>query len=356
MRYALRNMVVLVALLLCTPAAALRGAETRLESTAVQQQEPGRQADAASNDSRSFHIVSDRMWRARGRADAKIIVSAPTPSSVDQTVKMLSERHKTHKAAAYLCAGDHIAAIKVLLPLVDEFVVVPFHGASDEKPAVDELTWPGYDHPLINRLRQVRRLTQGKRLNAALLASFVSPARVWGVGAERNTKFEEVQWMMFAVVGADWDGIVWYDFDVTRGQFAQFAPRVTQIADALEQHGSDLGSASPMRWVQSSQGQPVSALCSGRTLFVVLLNPEYFALNAEGTGVCSPEEPTERKGELLIKIPAGRAVTSGAFLLGQPVDITHDKDIVRVKYSFTGGGDLIVLNLSDEAKAGRDQQ
>jgi hypothetical protein len=301
-----------------------------------------------------FIVAHQRQLYAEARRNGYLITGAPdltSESAKSDFTRRIEARGQDRKVLAQFCAGAHEPQIAFMLPLADEFLPVVFRDGSSDKPRPDEYAWYGYEHPLVNQLRLLRRMTQGKRLYGWMMASFMPSGDYWGTGAIRETTLEEVEWMICALVGADWDGIVWYDFNLSRPKFAAFAPRVTEICETLRDCADALGAAEPVNWAREAQGRPVSALVSGKQLFVVLLHPDCMPSEAgHPAPLCAPEL-RRCHGDLQLALPKGLHVKSVTSLLGEAADWATTPDSATLRYSVTGGGEILLVNLEERTES-----
>lgn len=148
--------------------------------------------------------------------------------------------------------------------------------------------------------------------------------------------------MILATVGADYKGIIWV------GQF-DTGGRLRTLAHNLLCYADDLGTAKPVGWATAPQGQPVSALASNRMLFVVLLHPEYFRDPLVGGIQKLPLDPKVQTGEVTLALPDGVTTGPGISLYGKPLKPRTEGGMVVVPYRFAGGGEMLALDLKQNA-------
>ena len=298
-----------------------------------------------------FIIMPEGVFLAEVRSSGRIFVSPMYLDSWPKETERLRNGATADRVVVYLCSGGQFEALEAFLGVADTFVVWPFIQLCDQGPEKSDQVWPGLNHPLVNRLRKMRSIAAGKRLYASVPAGRIGPRTFWPGNVERGAAFEEAQWMTLAVIGADWDGILWYDLDV----LCEWACRMSEIEDALKQLAGGLAAAWPVGWVETSGNAAASALFSGENLFVVLLNPSYMTVGRNGACVLVPDEPTRLEGELVMRPPEDSSLQSGRTLLGEPLELVRDGGAVRVNYGFSGGGEMLVfdLNPNKDAQAAR---
>jgi hypothetical protein len=291
-----------------------------------------------------FPMMGQDMFFAKVRSSGRTLV-AGFYVQWDAEVKRLQHATTPDKVVVDLCYGSPYNAIRTFIPVADQFVMSPFVDLCDEGPQTGDKIWPTLDHPLVNRLRKIRTLAPDKRIYATIAITNSRGTLPAGV-ADHATSLAEAQWIICALVGSGWDGILTFDFD----QASQYASDILRIEEALRQHAADLASASPVDWVRDSTGQPISSLCSDDRLFVVLLDPTCYALDHNGNCTVPLKALTPRKGQIIITPPHGLDVRSGRTLLGKPLELAHAGDIISSLYEFEGGGDILVFDLAGGAR------
>jgi hypothetical protein len=232
------------------------------------------------------------------------------------------------------CVNSQVRSIQCCIPLLDMGAINPFRELSLKAPASESLLWPGYEHPITNRVRELRETAGDKRLLARIPIGDVESKYI----TKREPTFEEIEWMILATVGADYKGIVWVGSFDTGGRLRNLGHNLLCFAD-------DLGTAKPVGWATAPKGQPVSALASKKMLFVVLLNTEYFQDPVIGKIQKLPLEPKVQTGEVTLTLPEGTTTDSGISLYGKPLKPRLEGGKVVVPYRFVGGGDMLALDL-----------
>lgn len=309
---------------------------------------PVEKASSARRKAEPFEFLSRDAWYARSRASGILIKAAYLTRPVHEVMDEVKREQGSRKVALFICNGPQRKQMSTWLSLSDEICIFLYHLTSDKPPKPGELIWPGYNNPLINRVREVRHTTANKKLLATFSTIGSSKGQVWGISRTRRLVFEELQWMTFAAIGGNYQGVIW------RQCMPSDLPdrRLSRVEASIKTHARDLGMAHPVGWVEAPKNQPASSLCSDNKLFVVLLNPAYMAPNPDGKTISVPLEPGSPRGEITIRVPAGCALKSGTYLDGRPLRLLRDQDTVRVKYRFRGGGEMLIFDLSRDSAEG----
>ena len=247
------------------------------------------------------------------------------------------------------CTSGQLRTIKQCADLVDVAAINPFVRTSQNPPDDDTLLWPGFDHPIVNRIRDLRSAAGENRLIARL------DLQGYGHGEGRFFEgrgpiFDEIHWLVYATIGSDFKGIVWlyWPSDPTLGG------RIKHLETSLKRYRDDLGAARPVAWAAGPDGQPVSALRSGKVLFVVLLNPSYMQIDDRTQVAKLPVDPQLCEGVVECRLPADLQVVEGTTLSGIPVELDADGALVKAAYSFRSGGEILVLRLAGETTTETD--
>jgi len=261
----------------------------------------------------------------------------PPKQAVAKLKRLLSTHRRTVPSTIWVCRANQMRTLITFAPLVDRVVVNPFVFTSKKPPGKDDRIWPTFDHPHVNYLREVRRNTAGTALLACIDVDGESHHF-----SKRSASFEEIKWLAYAAVGANFQGIVW------RGDLDRltWGNRLRQIGVGLRRHAADLGQATPVKWVTDRERKPMSALCSVNTLFVILLTPEYLATVGVHKTMVLPTTIPEVHGELELAPPAGVDVTHAHTLMGLPAPLHRAAGRIRVNYAFKGPGKILVFRLS----------
>lgn len=254
--------------------------------------------------------------------------------------EIMSHRRADIVSSIWICRANQMATLKRFAPLVNTIAINPFVYPSNKRPTAGDPCWPGFDHPYINRIREIRTAARGKRLLGGIRLDRDLPPK--GGRQKHRTSFEEVQWKLYAVIGAGFRGVVWR-WESKDAVF--FFDRVKRLENQLKPYVKDLGAARLVNWVKGPSEQPVSATVSDRRLFVILLSPYFMTVGKDGNTVRHPLGTSLREGELRILLPAGRTIASGATLAGIAVELSAQGQTARVRYRFRTPGEILVLRL-----------
>jgi len=251
--------------------------------------------------------------------------------------KILAARDPGRPATMWICRHKQIETLRRFGPMVDEIGVNPFAAEGMVGPRRGETIWPGWNHTIINRVREIRRITEGKRLLAAV---DVGGESLWF--PQRRASLEEIRWQVLAAIGANYQGIIW------RGRPADgfVSEGIKRLEELILAHADELGRARPVGWVAEASAQPASALASNGTLFIVLLNPLYMKPLPCRGGVELPLASKPRTVHLTIRPSACLRIESGRTLAGHPVSVTEDGGVWHVDWTFRGGGEVLILPVS----------
>ncbi len=284
-----------------------------------------------------FLILPSRVYLARVLAAGGI----PHQMNVQGAVRRTTN---DGKVVMLFCARVASETVKKTVQRADEIGIRVFNHAVLGRPKPGCRIWPGYDNPLINNLRELRMATAGKPTYATI--PYYS-GQVPGIRGKRRIIFEEYKWMVLAAIGAEYDGILWGHGYTPTGH----AKQLPRLEGLLVAYAEDLGQARIVGWASNAtvSGQAVSVLSSRRKLFVVLLNKDYMAIGEDRETITFPLEESACEGAVTITPPAGVSVKSGKTLYGMHVPVAQDGRSFVVKYSFSGGGEMLILNLSGDA-------
>ncbi len=249
-----------------------------------------------------------------------------------------------HGAISFVqfCITDQVEAITRCAPLLDMAAVNPYVSLSEDGPSPDTAIWPECNHPMLNRLRQLRTAAGEVPLLARIGIGGVESSYL----TKREPTFEELEWMVMAAVGAGFRGIVWVgEFD-TGG-------RLRGLGSCLARFAEDLGKVKPVRWVAVPTVLPVSALATETKLAVVLLNPDYFQEMKTGQLQKLPLDPRLQKGVLTLRLPDRITMEAGLTLHGRPVAPQRQPDgTYSLPYQLAGGGTVLFLDLVQQGTRG----
>lgn len=245
-------------------------------------------------------------------------------------------------SSIWVCRLDQTNSLRRFAPLVDQVFINPFCHAGEQPdeemgPSAGS-PWPGVDHPVVNKLRQIRTLAPGKRLIACV--DLDGEPSIFG--RNRHACLNEVEWMVLAVIGANFQGLVW-----RRDRAGiPWSYRLDCLVQNLACFREDLGKASPSADTQANGGPcHVSVMTSESLLFLVLLHPEYMRLDQQSK-VRLPVDPKVQAGEVTLTFPKGVAIEpEGTTVRGKRLSPRVEGERVIVPYCFSGGGEMLILNL-----------
>jgi len=287
----------------------------------------------------NFVVEAEMPYRANLRATGIFINAFHLTKPIKEAVDSIKAQPKRFNVTVIICRGPQEQAIKDFWDVSDQYIFEAlFLQPEWSLPPKDTLIWPSFDHPMINYVRKIRMATSGK---TALVSVPMTCREVWGVPRERPELFDELKWMTMAVIGANYQGVLWGH--VRREE--QWSQMVQELTNQLKTHAADLGAATPVDWVKAPEGQPVSALASDRKLFIALLNTDYMKVSADKKRISGALNPGRRQGELKLSLPAGVTAEGAARLDGLPVEITQDVDGLTCAYDFTAGGEMIIVTI-----------
>jgi len=234
----------------------------------------------------------------------------------------------------WICRLNQLHTLRQFAPLVDRVVINPFVVKSQTGPKYGDSIWLNFDHPFINNIRQIRQNSDNKKLLGCI--DLRGEPSYFG---ERRASLEEIKWMLYALVGGNFQGIVYR-------QSVPWPNRIRQLAAGLKKYADDLGQTQSVRWLTASQGQPVSAIKSPQMLFVVLLNPEYMKFSQDGRNIILPLESPKCQGLLELRPPENTDIISASTISGRSLALEHNDEGFRVKFNFVGSGEILIFSLS----------
>ena len=285
-----------------------------------------------------FIWISFPKWQAQLRAEGGLFyhIAYEDKKKVLEKLQANTGSNK-RKVGMMVCKLSRVGQddmIRMFARVVDDIAVWAFTHPGRTAPKTGEVLWPGYDNPYVNRLRELRAVAAGCRLWAETTDGLN------GI-EDRKISFEEIQWLTFAAIGADFDGVVW---DVLVSE--KNHKKLERIGVLLLKHADQLGAAVPIKCVKEGNGLPVSALRSDKKLFIILLNPGYMKLDSSGKKVVVPLAPVAHKIDLTINLPGGVAIRSGTSLSGKRVKLDSGEGQIHVKHRLKGGGDMLIFDLT----------
>lgn len=291
-----------------------------------------------------FTVETEMPYRARLRTTGIFINANHLTKPMEEVVESIKAQDDRPHVAVIICRGNQERPIKDYWDVADEFIFEALFLQPDwNAPPSDTLLWPGYDHPMINYLRKIRNVTYGKHV---IVSVPMTSRELWGVPRERPELFDELRWMAMAVIGADYQGMLWGH--VRREP--QWNEMLRELTAQIEAHASDLGAAEPVGWVKAPDGQPVSALASENKLFITLLNTDYMKVSEDKQRISGALNPGRCRGTLAIDLPAGISADSAATLNDSPVTIERTDKGLICPYDFAAGGEMIVVSFKKSAQ------
>ncbi len=293
-----------------------------------------------------FVAMADGLFEAQFRASGGKIYSAMYLTRPWREVAAeLVSNPPPQKVTVFQCRGPQDEVLEAFRPVADQFIIFLFHHASLRAPGPDDRVWPGVNHPLLNRIRDVPPIAGGARVYA-LIHVLGEETAVWGLNAERGVRFEEVQWMAVAVMGGDYGGILWR----TDVNISPWPDRLHALETAIRAYSDDLGNSSAVvGWVEGPPGQPITTRCSDKKLFIFLLHPDYMSFDPAGKSIREPVEARDCQGQVVIHPPESWRVESGRTLSGAPLKLDREGAVLRTHYYFRGGGEVLILDLKGSA-------
>ncbi len=312
---------------------------------------PGQLAAAAS-----FVVITENQPTADYTAAFERVMTCPAHRHGDPAsarAELIANRDALagrKLACCWVCRTRLHETLPWVAELVDQVIVNPFIYTHAEGPVDGDAVWPSWDHPVLNELRFIRQQTGPKRLLACV------DLRGEPLLFHRPASVEEAEWMLCAVVGSDYDGIVVrernseHDREGAQGNSLGENPRIRALLGNLRAHSRELAAAEPVAWVSASnRGVPLAGLRHGNTLFVVLLHPALMkAERPKPMPLPLLAEPAE--GELLV-VPDRVRVANARMLCGLRVEsVTDASGACRVPFSFETGGQILLFDLQTGAE------
>lgn len=254
----------------------------------------------------------------------------------EKLTRDLRNRPADQLSSIWICRMNQEETLVRFLPLVDQIFINPFAYTSEEGPAEGQRIWPGFDHPVINNIRRIRSKAGRKRLIAS-----VNLKGDPNLFHRRKPDFEEIRWMVYAVIGANFQGLGWRGNPST----VPWAERLSRLEDNLKRYQTDLGAARPVAWCKALDNQPISAIASDRTLFVVLLNPEYMRVVPHGKSPPLPLDGNAREVRIGLLPPPELTVEAARTLSGLPLLLAGHRNNPQVACRLTGAGKILVFSI-----------
>ena len=290
------------------------------------------------------HSPRDCPFEFVNMSNMNIVMSCPahahgTLQEAEEKLKQLVALQPEGRASSvWVCRANQLETLKMIGPLADNMLLNVMAITSKVSPDPNELLWPGFDHPFINHIRQLRKIPNTHNLYAVIdnTSDFTSHF------VNRNPSFEEIKWMTFATIGCDFQGILW------RGR--DFTNKVHDLEKQILAYKDELGRSVPVDWVTDNKKIPVSARATEFNLFVTMLNPDYFRISEYLEQVSLPVSLEPEVGQLEILLPDGYSVIKGKTFSGINLNLQSDNDRIQIDYSFWGSGDMMVFQLGGDRK------
>ncbi len=263
-----------------------------------------------------------------------------------QHVGVVKQKQRGSRRAMFFCRKPPVKLVQEAALWADEMGVYGFSDWSVNKAKPGCRIWPSYDNPLINHLRDLRMASIGVPTYAIVPFS-ANVGVIAGIPDGRKVVFEEQQWMVLAAVGANFQGVLW----AADQKPPKHAKRLTRLEESLLEHARDIERAVPVGWAKCKKSQPLSALASDKKLFVVLLNQAYMMPADDGKSIALPLEDPRCQGEVVVTPPSGVSVKSCTSLHGRAIPVSQSGRDFSAAYSFTGGGEILIFDLSAKAAA-----
>lgn len=303
--------------------------------------------------SKNYVIEPEMPYRAHLRTTG-VFINAHHLSGTGQTaqgvVDSLKSKANRPYVAVIICRGPQEETIKTFWDVSDQYIFESLFLKPDwTPPSKDTLIWPGYDHPMINYIRRIRMASMGK---PSIVSVPMTCREIWGIPRARPELFDELRWMTMAVIGADYDGILWGHFRCEE----QWSNMLNTLAGQLKTHAADLALANPVDWVKAPKGQPVSALASDKKLFITLLNTDFMIISEDKKEIVGALNPGRCQGKLKLNLPPGISVKTATTLDGSLVKLTQVKGGITCPYDFASGGEMIIISITREGTEGTNER
>ena len=237
----------------------------------------------------------------------------------------------------WVCRAGVTSSLRYFGPVVDQVVVNSFSLIEPAACDPDSPVWPRCDHPVLNFIRSLRTAAGDRRLVGCL--------NVRGEKAsfrKREASFEEVEWMIAALVGANYQGIVWRSGADLK---SVFDGRLARRQEELQRFAQPLGQARCVDWAQGHGKALVSATRSGDWLFVAVLNGDYMRAGKDRV-VPLPLETRRTQGTVTLTLSPGVAAVTVKTLAGDAVELDRHDGKAEFAYSFGGGAAIYVVRTS----------
>lgn len=262
-----------------------------------------------------------------------------TPEEAMAKLKgLLHECPEDQNPTVWVCRANQIQTLAMFAPVVDQVVINPFVVFEEVGPEKNDDIWPKYNHPIINQIRQIRKVTGNDKRVLACVDLRGEPKHF----SERQASFEEVQWMIFSLIGARYDGVVWR----ARKGNLPWQGRLRRLEDNLQSCAASLGAARAVGWAKEAEGKPISTLASKDHLYICLLNQNYMQIVEGKDTIRLPLDPQRPKFDIVLSPPAGTHVVSGRTLSGVPLALEQAENTTTVNHRLSGGGEMLIFELT----------
>jgi hypothetical protein len=237
-----------------------------------------------------------------------------------------------------LCVSRQKESLTAFRDELDVIGINPFVKISDVSPEPNAAYWPGCDHFLLNRVRELRRCAGRTTLWARIAVGTVESRYITG----RAPSYEEIKWLTLAAIGGGFDGVIWV------GGF-KFDGRLSVLQTAVEQRARELPKARPVRWAHSDASVWISARASRRKLYIVVLNGRYFPRPRRAKVLPFPLNTAAIDAAIELTLPLGLTPTRGVTLDGREVTPEPSgRGQWMVHFEVDGGGTMLILPVSDD--------
>ena len=262
------------------------------------------------------------------------------PEAMAKWLGLRAEQPDDRTAAVWICRQNQLQTLATCADHADCIIVNPITEISRRPPPADAALWPGADHPVLNRLRHLRMAGCQTRLLACIdLAG--EKNRFNG----RTASADEIHWQVLAVIGGNFQGLVWRGEPDQRRHFEQFEKHIAQ-------HTAELTAAHLVNWAKPPERSFVSVLASKAKVFIVLLNPQYMKSVRPGRPVQLPLERPTSSGRIELHLPDTVTPSHATTLAGQSIELTATGDRLNVQYQYHGPGQMIIVHTVAAAAGG----
>lgn len=235
-------------------------------------------------------------------------------------------------STVWICRASLLSTLEKFAPHVDQVTVNPFAQLQHQAPQDAAPIWNSVDHPVINQVREMRATAGTTGLLGCL--DLRGEPRYF---ANRQASFEEIEWMVFAMVGANYQGLVWRHHDRERGNLP-WEDQLARLESQLLAEAEGLGNATPVDWVQATGNTPVSALASSSRLYICILHRDYMELTSDSESFQMPLEHESVNTALVVRLPKGLRIDDIRTRAGLPVMLQAVDGEVPLQHRLRDGG------------------